>query len=193
MIINDKIICEAIDSSSMSEQRIFGDTENNGHVIIRASENEQLLYLDGACGNEPIFLGFTKSRGSQQEKLPVEAGDFIGGIQAYARTVQGNSLGYKHEETPLAGGLHFKVSDQYTGNGPVPTELIVGLTDTDGMAIKFILASSGSLQLSGNITLGDLTITDTEVSVDDISDTKKYLLAYHKGIRYAITAFEIKE
>jgi hypothetical protein len=60
------------------------------------------------------------------------------------------------------------------------------------MAIKFILDSSGSLQLSGNITLGDLTITDTEVSVDNISDTKKYLLAYHKGIKYAITAFEMK-
>lgn len=193
MILNDKIICEAIDSSSMSEQRIFGDTENNGHVIIRASENEQLLYLDGACDDEPIFLGFTKSRGSQQEKLPVEAGDFIGGIQAYARTVRGNSLGYRHEETPLAGGLHFKVSNHYTGNGPVPTELLIGLTDADGMSIKFILDSSGSLQLSGNITLGDLTITDTEVSVDDIIDTKKYLLVYHKGIRYAITAFEMKE
>ena len=192
MKINDKIICEAIDPSTMSKQRIFGDTENNGHIIIRASENEQLLYLDGACGNEPIFLGFTKSRGSQAEKLPVEPGDFVGGIQVYARTIQGNSLGYKHEEAPLAGGLHFKVSDRYSGRGPVPTELLVALTNTDGMAIKLILDSAGNLQLSGNIKLGDLTITDTEVPVEDVSDTKKYFLVYHKGIKYAMTAFEIK-
>jgi hypothetical protein len=135
MNVNDKVICSPISVESMSQQQIFGSDYTNAHLIVRSSVNEELLYLDGACGPEPIFMGITKSRGTQDNKLPVEAGDFLGGIQLYARKTPGTSLGYRHEQTPLVGAIQFKVNNDYCIGEEVLTDLLIGLTDASGMSI----------------------------------------------------------
>jgi hypothetical protein len=190
--ISDKVIPDSIDPTNFDKQQIFGDSTNSGHVIIRTSKNEQLLYLDYAgVGGAPLYVGLTKSRGHQNNKLPVGADDMIGGLQVYARTAPGNSLGYCQEETPLAGGLHFKVAGDYSGTGPVLTEFLLALTNSSGMSIKLKVDAEGNLQTAGNITSGNLTITDQEVI--GMHRPIKFVKAILNGVEYAIALHPILE
>jgi hypothetical protein len=190
--ISDKVIPDIINPSEFDKQQVFGDNTSSGHVIIRTSKNEQLLYLDYAgIGGAPLYIGLTKSRGDQINKLPIGADDMIGGLQVYARTTPGNSLGYCQEETPLAGGLHFKVSSDYCGTGSVPTEFLLALTNTDGMSIKLKVDAEGNLQTAGNITSGNLTITDQEVIGMHLPT--KFVKAILAGVEYAIALHPILE
>lgn len=192
MDLNDKIICSPLPEKQ--NQDIFGSDISNANVVFRSSKNEELLYLDGACGPEPIFLGLTKSRGSQYNKLPVEPGDFLGGIQVYARTSPGESLGYKHEETPLVGAIQFKVSDEYIPGKEVLTKFLVALTDEDGSAIKLVLDNTGNLRISGNISLGNLTITDKEIKSNNVDESKtKFVLVNYQNQQYAMPLYSIKK
>ncbi len=192
MNINEKIVCFPIPVEDMTEPVLMGDENTNGHLIVRSSKNEELLYLDGACGPEPIFMGITKSRGDQNNKLPVEPDDFLGGLQLYARTVPGDSLGYRHEETPLVGAIQFKVSENYVVGEPVLTDLILGLTDSDGMSVKLKVTHSGNLEVAGNISLGKLSITDEEVLEERIDqNSKKFVKVFYMGNEYALPIFSI--
>lgn len=190
--ISDKVIPDSIDPAEYDKQHVFGDSTNSGHVIIRTSKNEQLLYLDYAgVGGAPLYVGLTKSRGDQGNKLPVGADDMIGGLQVYARTSPGNSLGYCQEETPLAGGLHFKVTKNYNGTGPVPTEFLLALTNSNGMSIKLKVDAEGNLQTAGTIASGNLTITDQEVVSMHLPT--KFVKAILDGVEYAIALHPILE
>jgi hypothetical protein len=190
--ISDKVIPDNIDPSEFDKQEIFGDSTKSGHVIIRTSKNEQLFYLDYAgVGGAPVYVGLTKSRGDQSNKLPVGADDMIGGLQVYARTSLGNSLGYCQEETPLAGGLHFKVAGDYSGTGPVLTEFLLALTNSSGMEIKLKVDSAGNLTTIGDITTGKLTITDQEVYA--MHRPAKFVKAILDGVEYAIALHPILE
>jgi hypothetical protein len=142
-------------------------------------------------GGAPLYVGLTKSRGNQSNKLPVGSGDMIGGLQVYARTVPGNSLGYCQEETPLAGGLHFKVAGNYCGTGPVLTEFLLALTSDTGMEIKLKVDSAGNLTTVGNITTGKLTITDQEVYA--MHRPVKFVKAILDGVEYSIALHPILE
>lgn len=194
MNVGDKIICHPIPGNVMDKKLVFGDTESNGHVVIRSSENEQLLYLDGACDSEPIFIGLSKSRGTQSNKLPVEADDFLGGVQVYARTIPGNSLGYNHEQSPLVGAIQFKVANNYTDGGQVLSEFIIGLTDKTGMSVKLKLDQLGNLIIANNLCLKNLTITDEIVSNDNVNlDNKRFFKVKHEGVDYAVPLYEIKK
>ena len=188
--ISDKIIPEPLDPSTFDKQTVFGDFSNSGHVIIKTSKNEQLFYLDYAGDSgAPLYVGLTKSRGDQTTKLPVQADDMIGGLQVYARTRKGSSLGYCQEETPLSGGLHFKVSNSYTGVGPVTTEFLLGLTDTEGMSIKLKVDSLGNLITEGSIQTGSLEITDQTVNASNCP--VRYVKARLDGVDYAIALHPI--
>ena len=190
--ISEKIIPESIYSDEFDKQHVFGDSTNSGHVVIRTSKNEQLFYLDYAgLGGAPLYVGLTKSRGNQSNKLPVGADDMIGGLQVYARTTPGDSLGYCQEETPLAGGLHFKVASSYNGGNLVNTEFLLALTNNDGLAIKLKVDSEGNLTTAGNVTSGDLTITDQEVVA--MHRPEKFVKAILNGIEYAIALHPILE
>jgi hypothetical protein len=192
MNVNDKVICSPIPVDSMSQQQVFGSNYSNAHLIVRSSVNEELLYLDGACGPEPIFMGITKSRGTQDNKLPVEAGDFLGGIQLYARKIPGASLGYRHEQTPLVGAIQFKVNDDYCLGEEVLTDLLIGLTAADGMSIKLKVDYRGNLIVASNITLGDLTLTDKTLSADVVDQNSRvYIKVTHNGIDYAMPMFKL--
>ena len=190
--ISDKVIPDSINPTEFDKQQVFGDNTSSGHVIIRTSKNEQLLYLDYAgVGGAPLYIGLTKSRGDQINKLPIGADDMIGGLQVYARTTPGKSLGYCQEETPLAGGLHFKVASDYYGTGPVPTEFLLALTNADGMSIKLKVDAEGNLQTVGNITSGNLTITDQVVIGAHLPT--KFVKAILDGVEYAIALHPILE
>jgi hypothetical protein len=190
--ISDKVIPDSINPAEFDKQHVFGDNTNSGHVIIRTSKNEQLLYLDYAgAGGAPLYVGLTKSRGNQNNKLPVGADDMIGGLQVYARTATGNSLGYCQEETPLAGGLHFKVANNYNSSGPVLTEFLLALTSNDGLAIKLKVDANGNFQTAGSVTSGNLTITDQEVIA--MHRPEKFIKAILDGVEYAIALHPILE
>jgi len=190
--ISDKVIPDSIDPAEIDNQHVFGNNTDSGHVIIRSSKNEQLFYLDYAgVGGAPLYVGLTKSRGDQNNKLPVGADDMIGGLQVYARTVPGNSLGYCQEETPLAGGLHFKVAESYCGTGPVLTEFLLALTNDTGMEITLKVDSAGNLKTAGNITTGKLAITDQEVYA--MYRPAKFVKAILDGVEYAIALHPILE
>lgn len=181
-----------IDIEPLEKGKIFqiGNDIDNANLVIRSSENEKLLYLDGACdGDAPLYLGITKSRGTQSNKLPVHQNDFLGGLQIYARTKKGNSLGYSPDETPLVAGIQFKMSDvESTGS---PTEMLVGLSDHTGMKIKLIVDMHGNLKVVGNMSLGNLTITDEEVLSPNTLD--KFVKAFYNGKEYAIPLYSIRE
>lgn len=192
MILNQKIICHPIPEEVMHPKTVLGDDTANAHVILRSSENEQLLYLDGACGPEPIFIGITKSRGSQEDKLPVCPGDMLGGLQVYARTVPGKSLGYDHNQTPLTSAIQFKVGNNYNGENIVPSEMLIGLTDNEGMSVKLVLDSEGNLAVSKSITFGELTVTDIEVPISNIdTQSEKHILVNFFGEDYAMVLKKI--
>jgi hypothetical protein len=188
--ISEPVIPDPIDPNTFDKPTVFGDSDTSGHVIVKSSKNEQLFYLDYAgIGGAPLFVGLTKSRGDQSNKLPVESGDMIGGLQVYARTKPGSSLGYCQEETPLCGGIHFRVEDSYIGSGPVTTEFLLALTNTDGMSIKLKVDSSGNLIAEGTIQTGNLEISDEEVFA--ANNPIRYVKARLDGVDYAIALHPI--
>ena len=187
------VICEPLDID-ISRQQVFGDSVNDGHVIIKTNTNAQLLYLDGACsGDAPLYLGITKSRGTQENKLPVEAGDMLGGLQVYARTVPGTSSGYCHQETPLSAAIQFKVDETYKKNDlAVPTELLIALSNNDGMAVKVVIDSAGNINTVGNIQTGNLCITDIPVSVTNLTP-ERFVQVIYNNKKYAMPMYLIQE
>lgn len=165
-----------------------GSDFENANVVIRSSENEKLLYIDGACeGDAPLFLGITKSRGTQQKKLPVQSNDFLGGIHIYARTAEGSSIGYCPEETPLVAGIQFKVSN--TDSTGLPTEMLLALSNESGMSVKLIVDKDGNLRTTGFISAGNLTITDNEVEAGSVV---KYVKVIFNNTNYALPLYSIK-
>lgn len=173
-----KIICED-DLHTRTEQTVLSN------LIVKSDNNGELLYVDGVGdAGTPIYLGLTKSRGIQDNKLPVEAGDILGGIQSYARIKEGTSLGY-NKDTPLVGSLMFKVADDYDAlDSKMSTELLVAVGDKDSLTIRLVLDSQGNLKVSGNVSAGKLTITDKVVQAG--ANPVKFIKAIYNGREYAI-------
>ncbi len=168
-------------------QQIGSDTAN-ANLVIRTSENEKLLYLDGACeGDAPLFLGITKSRGTQEHKLPVQSNDLLGGLHIYARKEEGSSLGYCPNETPLVAGIQFKVSNNATTG--IPTEMMLALSDENGMSVKLIVDKNGNLRTTGSVSLGTLTITDEAVEGGTV---QTFVRATYNGRNYAIPLYSVR-
>lgn len=187
-LLNQRIICEDIPITT--QQTVIGDEKENGHVIVRTSYNEQLMYLDAACeGNSPVYLGIVKSRGNQTNKEPVQANDFVGGFQVYARVKEGNSLGYNNNETPLCGAFHFVVGDEYT-EGNVPTELLIALSDEHSLRVTTHISSYGDITTVGNIQTGNFKITDEVVNAGEFVKAVKVIL---DGVEYCLPLHSIQE
>jgi hypothetical protein len=181
-LLNKQIICSSEPGTGLPQHVI-------GNVIIRSDDNSEHLYIDGAAdGGSPIFVGITKSRGTQSNKLPVSAGDILGGLQVYARVKAGNSLGYCHEETPLHGSIMFRASNDTAD--VLSTELLLAVNSQEGLQVKLVLDSYGHLNVSGNIKTGELRITDEEV----VADTPvKFVKAIYQDKEYAIPLYSIQE
>ena len=190
-LLNIKIVCEPEEGTDAAFNT-FGTDFTNGKVVVRSSDNSELLYIDGAAdGGSPIYLGLTKSRGTQHVKLPVEAGDILGGVQVYGRIKEGNSLGYCHEETPLSGSVMFKVAEGYvTGSQHIPTELLFVMGTEQGLQIKLVIDSSGTLKVAGNIETGKLTITDEEVTPVN-KHPIKFVKAIYNGKEFALPLYQL--
>jgi hypothetical protein len=162
------------------------------NVIVQGNDNSELIYIDGAFdGGSPIYLGLTKSRGNKQNKLPVEAGDVLGGFQVYGRIKAGNSVGYDHLETPLCGSVMFKVGDEYKfGDESIPTELMIVVGNEKSLEIKVVVDSKGNLKIAGNIETGNLIITDEPASPSS-SNPSKYIKIIYQGTNYALPLYQI--
>ena len=183
--LNYRIVCEP--EINKEPLQVFGDNTADGNVIVRSSNNSQTLYIDGAGQGEwPIYIGVTKSRGTQENKLPVEADDILGGLQVYARVKQGSSLGYSAEETPLIGSAIFKV-----GATLGSSELLLAVANDNRLKIKVVLDSSGNLKVAGNIETGILCITDELVNAS--GNPVKFVKVYHNGNAYAMPIYSIQE
>jgi hypothetical protein len=181
-LLNRQIICSAEPGTGLPKHII-------GNVIVRSDDNSEHLYIDGAAdGGSPIYVGITKSRGSQSNKLPIEPGDILGGLQVYARVKAGDSLGYCHEETPLHGSIMFRASTDTTD--VLSTELLLAVNSRDGLQVKLVLDSHGHLNVSGNIKTGELQITDEEVLADQ---PVKFVKAIYEDVEYAIPLYSIRE
>ena len=180
-LLNHEIICGP--EQTFNPLKVFSE----GNVIVQSSDNSQTLYIDGAGeGGWPIYVVVTKSRGTQENKLPVEANDVLGGLQVYARVKQGSSLGYSAEETPLIGSAIFKV-----GSTLGSSELVLAVANDNKLKIKVILDSSGNLKVAGNIETGALCITDELVNAS--GNPVKFVKVYHKGNAYAMPIYSIQE
>lgn len=180
-LLNKQIVCGP--EQSFEPLHIF----NEGNVIVQSSDNSQTLYIDGAGeGGWPIYIGVTKSRGTQENKLPVEANDVLGGLQVYARVKQGASLGYSADETPLIGSAIFKV-----GSTLGSSELLLAVANDNTLQIKVVLDSNGNLKVAGNIETGALCITDEIVNAS--SNPIKFVKVYHDGCAYAMPIYSIQE
>jgi len=189
--LNVKIVCKD-EEGTTTVPNIIGDDISSGKLIIRSSNNSELCYIDGACGGDsPIFIGLTKSRGSQSKKLPIEAGDILAGLQVYGRTKSGKSLGYNHNETPLCGSIMFKVANNYqTGLPNIPTELLIVTGNNDNLEIKLIVDSKGNLKISGNMEIGELIITDKEVT-PILGNPKKFVKIIYNNIEYGMPLYQL--
>lgn len=179
--LNYKIICEP----EINEEplQVFGDDTTSGNIIIRSSNNSQTLYIDGAGGNDwPIYIGITKSRGTQKLKLPVKSGDILGGLQVYARAMPGSQVGY-NQETPLVGSIIYRMSDTDS------SELLIATKDSNNLSVKLILDSTGSLRVSGTIKTGELEITDQ--SVETLGDPVTFIKVKYQGVDYAMPLYQI--
>jgi hypothetical protein len=180
-LLNKEIVCGP--EQSFEPLHIF----NEGNVIVQSSDNSQTLYIDGAGeGGWPIYIGVTKSRGTQENKLPVEANDILGGLQVYARVKQGSSLGYSAEETPLIGSAIFKV-----GSTLGSSELLLAVADDKKLKVRVVLDSDGNLKVAGNLETGALWITDEIVNASD--NPVKFVKVYHEGTAYAMPIYSIQE
>jgi hypothetical protein len=183
--LNREIICNSEESLEMTDS--FGDENFNANIVVRSSDNSQTLYIDGAGeGGWPVYIGVTKSRGNQKNKLPIEPNDMIGGLQVYSRTRKGQSLGYNHAETPLTGSIIFKAGDSTDDS-----ELLIAVKENDHLKVKLILDSKGNLGIAGNIVTGNLTITDS-VTVPKNHVPVKYIKVIHDGIEYAMPLYLIQ-
>lgn len=183
--LNYRIVCEP--EINKEPLQVFGDNTADGNVIVRSSNNSQTLYIDGAGQGEwPIYIGVTKSRGTQENKLPVEADDILGGLQVYARVKQGSSLGYSAEETPLIGSVIFKV-----GATLGSSELLLAVANENKLTVRVILDSAGNLKVAGNIETGVLCITDEIVNAS--GNAVKFVKVYHNGDAYAMPIYSIQE
>ena len=183
--LNYRIVCEP--EINKEPLQVFGDNTVSGNVIIRSSNNSQTLYIDGAGQGEcPIYVGVTKSRGTQENKLPVEADDILGGLQIYARVKQGSSLGYSAEETPLIGSAIFKV-----GSTLGSSEFLLAVANENKLTVRVILDSAGFLKVAGNIETGMLCITDEIVNAS--GNAVKFVKVYHNGDAYAMPIYSIQE
>jgi hypothetical protein len=186
-LLNQRIICEDIPITT--KQTVMGTDTENGHVVVRTSHNEQLMYLDAACeGHSPVYLGIVKSRGNQQHKEPVQSNDFVGGFQVYARVKEGNSLGYNNNETPLCGAFHFVVGENYNG-GSVPTELLIALGDEHSLRVTTHISSHGDITTVGNLQTGNFRITDEVVSAGEFVKAVKVIL---DGVEYCLPLYSIQ-
>lgn len=180
-MLNRKIICEDEEGSSNQQTTL----EN---VIIKTYDNSEGLYVDGtADGGSPVYIGITKSKGNQQLKNPLDEGDIIGGLQVYARTTNGNSQGYNHSETPLRGSLIFKLNDVDKNS----SELLIAVTDNNCPTVRLVLDSKGNLDVSGNIGIGNLKITDEKVTAGPVAT--KFVKAFYNNEAYAIPLHPIQE
>lgn len=179
-MLNTKIICG-------TEQHIEPVEVYDGTVVVQSSNNSQTLYLDGAGESGwPIYLGVTKSRGTQKDKQPIEPNDIIGGLQVYARVKAGSSVGYSHEETPLTGSIIFKAGDTVDSS-----ELLIAVKKDNELAVKLVLDTNGNLKVAGSISTGDLVITDEPASaVNNIP--VKYVKVLYCGIEYAMPLYLIR-
>jgi hypothetical protein len=145
------------------------------------------LYIDGAGSSGwPIYVGITKSGGTQQKKLPTKPNDIIGGLQAYARIIEGQSLGYNHLETPLAGSIIFKVGDTVDSS-----ELLIAVKKQNQLTVKLVLDSDGNLHVAGTLNTGKLTITD-ELTTPANNIPVRYVKAIYDGIEYAMPLYLIQ-
>jgi hypothetical protein len=180
-LLNHEIICGP--EQSFTPLKVFSE----GNVIVQSSDNSQTLYIDGAGESEwPIYVGVTKSRGTQNNKLPVEANDILGGLQVYARIKQGSSLGYSAEETPLIGSAVFKV-----GSTLGSSELLLAVASDNKLKVRVVLDSNGNLKIAGNIETGELCITDNLVNAS--GSPVKFVKVYYKGTAYAMPMYSIQE
>jgi hypothetical protein len=180
-LLNKEIVCGP--EQSFDPLHIFSE----GNVIVQSSDNSQTLYVDGAGeGDWPIYIGVTKSRGTQENKLPVEINDILGGLQIYARIKQGSSLGYSTEETPLIGSAIFKV-----GSTLGSSELLLAVANDHTLKVKVVLDSAGNLKVAGNIETGSLCITDEIVNAS--GNAVKFVKVYHNGNAYAMPIYSIQE
>lgn len=178
--LNQKIVCGPVEPSGIPQSI----TTN---LIVKADKNSELLYVDGtAAGDTPIYIGLTKSRGTQDNKLPVESGDILGGLQMYARTKPGSAMGYNYDEMPLCGSIMFRAGNV---DDTVETELIVALNNKTDLVTRLILDSQGNLKVSGNIELGGLTLTDE--FVQSTGTLAKCIKVYHYGEAYALPLYYI--
>lgn len=179
-MLNTKIICCA-------EQYIEPAKTYNGSVVVQSSDNSQTLYIDGSGEpGWPIYVGVTKSKGTQDNKLPIEPNEIIGGLQVYARVKQGSSLGYCHEETPLTGSIIFKAGDTVEDS-----ELLVSVKKDNELSVKLVLDSTGNLKVAGSVSLGNLTITDQPASVDGTFPIK-FVKVYYNGTEYAMPLYSTR-
>jgi hypothetical protein len=112
----------------------------------------------------------------------VEAGDVLGGLQIYARTIAGTQLGY-NQETPLVGSLIYRMSDKNS------TELLIATKDDNELSVKLILDSKGNLRVTGTIKTGELEITDQ--SVEALGDPVTFVKVKYQGIDYAMPLYQI--
>jgi hypothetical protein len=183
--LNYNIICES--EINQNPLHIFGNDAVNGDVILRSSNNSQTLYIDGTGdGGSPFYIGITKSRGTQSNKLPVGADDILGGLQVYARVKTGDSLGYCNDETPLIGSIIFKV-----GSTIGSSELLLAVANDNKLKVKVVLDSNGNLRVSGNIETGVLRITDSLVNAS--ATPVKFVKVYYDGNAYAMPMYSIQE
>jgi hypothetical protein len=179
--LNYKIICEPEEPEE--PLKVFGNEDINGGIIVRSSVNSQTLYIDGTSESAaPVYIGITKSRGNQKSKLPVEAGDVLGGLQIYARATAGTQLGY-NQETPLVGSLIYRMSDKNS------TELLIATKNDNELSVKLILDSKGNLRVTGTIKTGELEITDQ--SVEALGDPVIFVKVKYQGIDYAMPLYQI--
>jgi len=180
-LLNHEIICGP--EQSFDPLKVFSE----GNVIVQSSDNSQTLYIDGAGeGGWPTYVGVTKSRGTQENKLPVEINDILGGLQVYARIKPGSSLGYSADETPLIGSAIFKV-----GSSLGSSELLLAVANDNQLKIRVVLDSLGNLKVAGNIETGALCITDELVTAS--GNAVKFVKVYHEGNAYAMPIYSIQE
>lgn len=183
--LNREIICNSEESTKITDS--FGDDNVNANIVVRSSDNSQTLYIDGAGeGGWPVYIGVTKSRGSQKNKLPIKPNDIIGGLQVYSRIKKGQSLGYDHAETPLTGSIIFKAGDSINDS-----ELLIAVKENDHLKVKLILDSKGNLGIAGNIATGNLIITDA-ITVPKNHVPVKHIKVIHDGIEYAMPLYSIQ-
>jgi len=89
----------------------------------------------------------------------------------------------------LNGAIQFFVSKDYNKQGAVANEMVIALSNNTDMSIKLKLDSNGNLITQGNITSGNLKITDTVVN--EVGPIEKYVQVELDGNKYAMPLYRI--